>query len=276
MRSNNVGVMLTGHGGDTVLFASPGLIPTHLADSLFDGNLFVAFREVGRWKRGCSERGSYSYWMLRCFLEPAINHLRGRQIRGADRLVVPSWITRQYATAMDLVQRGARGLAYRCRAPGHQALWDDIWVTALAMATVPQQSLAYEFRHPLLYRPLVEFMCGIPWDQKLSPRSDRFLQRRALKGVLPEPVRLRTTKVVGSAALVEGLRRSRDWLAYLCDSPLMAERGIADAVEWKQAVQRASVGQTHGDKAFLAGVAVESWLKQLKEHQCSKNCRSVP
>jgi len=131
------------------------------------------------------------------------------------------------------------------------------------MAGAPASLLTHEVRSPLLYRPLVEFMYSIPWGQKLRPRCDRYLQRRALKGVLPEAVRRRGTKASGSAALIEGLRRSKDWIPYLCDTPLMAEAGIADADEWRRSVRQAAVGQTHGDCYFLAGVAVETWLRGL-------------
>jgi asparagine synthase (glutamine-hydrolysing) len=132
------------------------------------------------------------------------------------------------------------------------------------MSTAPVTPNSYEVRFPLLYRPLVEFMSAIPWEQKMRPRCDRYLQRRALKGVLPEVVRRRASKARGTWSLVEGLRRSKEWVQYLCDSPLMAEHGLADAEEWRQAVRQAAVGQTHGDMYFMAGVAVEAWLKGLK------------
>ncbi|HWT07028.1 MAG TPA: asparagine synthase-related protein [Xanthomonadales bacterium] len=136
---------------------------------------------------------------------------------------------------------------------------------SIATALIPRRRKVYEQRHPLLYRPLVEFMAGVPWEQKLRPRCDRYLQRRALEGVLPELIRRRATKGNGNPAIVEGLRRSRDWIAYLCDDPQLAQRGIVDRERWRTVVRQASVGQTHDDKNFLAAVAVEVWLKQLRE-----------
>jgi hypothetical protein len=91
------------------------------------------------------------------------------------------------------------------------------------------------------------------------------LQRRALKGILPESVRQRMCKGNGNPAIVEGLRRSRDWRDYLCDSPMLAEHGIVDAEEWRRAVRQASVGHTRDDKFFLAAIGVEAWLKQLAQ-----------
>jgi asparagine synthase (glutamine-hydrolysing) len=269
--SHGAAVMLTGHGGDTVLCASPGSIPTHLADPLFDGHPIDAVRAVMSWKNGSPERRSCSYWMLRALVEPTIDHLRARPFRRTEQqLLLPAWVKSDYASEMHLERRARHRLALPCRQPGRQALWDGLWFCGLATANVPQRRMTFESRNPLMYRPLVEFMCGVPWEQKLRPRCDRYLQRRALKGVLPELIRRRASKASGTAALVEGLRRSSDWLAYLCDSPMMAERGIVDADQWRHAVRQASVGQTHGDKFFLAGVAVETWLKQLSGYRARK------
>jgi asparagine synthetase B (glutamine-hydrolysing) len=266
LASQGVAVMLSGHGGDAVLCARGGSVPVHLADALFDGDAIGAFRAMVDWKNTAKDVRSYSYWLLRTLVEPTVDHLRGNRIRSSSRgLRVPAWIKRDYASQMNLRQRARRHISWRCREPGRQALSDNLWLLALVTATNPQRRMGFEIRHPLMYRPLVEFMCGIPWEQKLRPRCDRYLQRRALKNILPEEIRWRATKGNASAALVEGLRRSQDWLDYLCDSPKLAERGIVDAEEWRQAVRRASVGQVPDQKLFLAAIAVEVWLKQLSE-----------
>ena len=275
LSSHGAGVMLTGHAGDAVLCASPGAFPSHLADPLFDGNPLAAFRAMTTWKNGSREGRSYSYWTMRTIVEPAVDHLRGKRFRSGDRLPLPPWLERDYAATTDLEARARRPAAPRCRQPGRQAFWHDLWLLSLSTATTPQRRMTYEVRNPLLYRPLVEFMCGIPWEQKLRPRCDRYLQRRALKGVIPEIVRRRASKGNGNPSLIEGLRRSRDWPAYLCDTPLMAERGIVDAGRWRHAVQQAGVGQTYQDKFFIAAVAVETWLKQLAAHR-ARTAYDVP
>jgi len=268
LASRGITIMLNGHGGDTVLGASTGAVPAHLADPLFDGKPITALRAVRHWKEDSQEQRSYFYWVVRTLLQPALDHLRARQVRGADRRSpVCPWIKRAYATEMRLEQRARQRLTPRCDHPGRQSLWNSLWTMSLAMNAALQRRTSFELRAPLLYRPLVEFMSGIPWEQKLQPRCDRYLQRRALKGVLPEIVRRRASKASGNPAIVEGLRRSRDWVAFLCDSPVMAEREIVDADQWRQAVRQASVGQTHGDRYFLACVVVEAWLKQLREYR---------
>lgn len=276
LTSHGVTAMLTGHAGDAVLAAWPGPIPTHLSDPLFSGRPLAALRAVAAWKAGSTEPRSWSYWILRAVLAPALSHLRGRQVRTAPRLPLSPWVSPGWAKEMRLSDRAGRSVAPRCRHPGRQMLWDTLWSDSLSMATQSVRPVNYETRFPLLYRPLVEFMSAIPWEQKVRPRCDRYLQRRALKGILPEAVRRRASKARGTWPLVEGLRRSKDWVPYLCDSPMMAELGLADAEKWRRAVRQATVGQTHGDMFFMAGVAVEAWLKGLKSWTADAAAAAAP
>lgn len=272
--ANGVSTMLTGHGGDTVLCGSPGSLPSHLADPVFALKFDIAFRGMANWRNGRSDRRSYSYWILRTLVGPTLDHLLGRRAHvPLSRNRLPPWINRDYANEMRLARRARTRLAPPCREPGRQTFAEAVWAQAMSMAVVPRHRMGFELRNPLMYRPLVEFMSGIPWDQKLRPRSDRYLQRRALKGVLPEKIRRRATKGNGNPPLVEGLRQSKDWVAYLCDNPLMAERGIVDASEWRKSVQLATVGRTHDDMLFLTAVAIEAWLKQLNEHRRQASAR---
>src|SRR6202011_2848592 len=167
------------------------------------------------------ERRSLTYWFSRALARPAFAHLRGEQVQGADAARLPPWFARDYAAAMQLERRARRRLATRCPQPGRQTTWDAVWASAFASLGVQQRRASFDFRYPLMYRPLVEFMYAVPWEQKLRPRCDRYLQRRALAGILPEVVRRRASKGSGNPSMVEGLRRSRDWFGYLCDTPLI-------------------------------------------------------
>jgi asparagine synthase (glutamine-hydrolysing) len=267
MRSHGVSALLTGDGGDTVLGAAPGTIPVHLADALFDGDPLSALRAVAGWKKRAHEQRSSTYWLLRALAAPSLAHVRGVRVRGSERLRLPPWLASEYAERTGLERRLLRRVAPRCRQPGRQATSDGLWFCGLATSAASRRRRTYDFRAPLLYRPLVEFMVAIPWEQKLRPRCDRFLQRRALAGILPELVRRRAGKAVGTAAFVEGLRRSRDWFGYLTDESALAERGMVVADRWRTAVRQAAVGHTGGDRSFLAAVALEAWFERLAVHR---------
>ena len=266
LREHGGRVMLTGHGGDAVLCASPGHVPRHLADPLFAGHPLQALRALAAWRRGTKTGRSHIHWLLHGLAAPALRHLRRRRLLAVDlRRPLPPWLRPDYTDAMDLQRRVQRQLAPRARLPGLQTLWHDLWLLSLANAMVPRTALGFEVRNPLLSLPLVQFMAAVPWEQKLRPDCDRYLQRRAQRGVLPESVRTRTDKGNGNPLLVEGLRRSRDWIPYLCDDPLIARHGIVDADAWRNGVLQASVGQTHDDKFLLAAIALEVWLRQREE-----------
>jgi hypothetical protein len=113
-------------------------------------------------------------------------------------------------------------------------------------------------------------MWAIPWSQKQLPRCDRYLQRRALKGLVDDDIRTRIGYGSGSRLFVEGLQRSKQWQDYLCDSPKLAERGLIDAAKWQLAIQQACVGQTHAEPLLLRAMSVEIWLKQLAQFRPSR------
>lgn len=268
--SHGVEAVLSGFGGDAVLGAFQGPIPVHLADGLFQGHPLAALRAAAEWRRESNERRSRSYWLMRCLLEPSIRHWRGRAIASAPPLPLQAWIEPGYARRMQLSERRRHRLAPRCRSPGRQQLADSLWVAALQWATARQRRRRHRVHSPLMYRPLVEFMAAVPWEQKLRPKCDRFLQRRALRGILPEAIRRRAGKGVGSPPLIEGLARAPDWVDSLTEASRLAACGIADPGRWRLAVRQAALGQTHGDQFFLAGVAVEVWLRQLEDYRRSR------
>lgn len=264
LRAHGVDVMLNGHAGDVVLCASPGLVPTHLADHLFDGRPLTALRAVAEWGRGARERRPYAHWLLLGLVAPAIDHLRGRSFRNPDVDRFPTWVQHEYRRTMRIEARRWRRVERTCRQPGRQTLSRDLWMMATSIATIPRNRFGHELRNPLLHRPLVAFMSAIPWEQKIRPRCDRWLQRRALKGILPEAVRVRGSKGAGTPAVVEGLRRSPEWQAYLCDDSELVRRGIVAADDWRTAVRQAAVGHTQDDKTFFAAIAIEVWLRQWR------------
>ena len=73
LRSHGARVMLSGQAGDTVLCASPGEVPEHLADSLFEGDPAGALRALREWKRGARDGRSQSHWLLRGLAQPAVD-----------------------------------------------------------------------------------------------------------------------------------------------------------------------------------------------------------
>jgi hypothetical protein len=120
----------------------------------------------------------------------------------------------------------------------------------------------WRLRLPLLYRPLVEFMLAIPWSQKIAPRQDRVLQRRSLRGAVPEMIRVRTDKRGPTASLVLGFAQGWQGAARLGAAKNLEERGIVQGSILAGHLERLRHGVIEDQMHFLfATIALEAWLE---------------
>jgi asparagine synthase (glutamine-hydrolysing) len=264
LRAHGVDVLLSGFGGDQVLFGETNY-PIHVADHVRRLRLISAVREIAQWGPTASER-SLTHGVLTTAAIPTLSYLRGRVIRYHHDRAIPqrcSWV------CPDLLQRtgvgdGAVGAPTpRMPTVRGQAYYEHLWrMACTAGRTWAQNTTACRWRHPLLYRPLVEFMYSLPWQQQVTSGQDRLLQRRALAGILPEQTRTRRTKSGPDQAMYEGLRTNRDMYQLLTARPLIAQRGYVDETAWRTAVRTAQFGYVRSAPAFEAAVSLEIWLRQ--------------
>ena len=260
---NGVAAVLTGQGGDLVFYGA-GTEPYYLADLARGLEFGRLWSQLRRWQSADRRKRSLLHWAVNYVLQPLCGAMRQPPRRAGWRPDTSPWINMDYARRMALDERGGRLL------PSEYATIDQRWCfdalvrlcgRAANLNQVPQH---FEFRHPLLYRPLVEFMLALPPDQKFDPRGDRFLQRRALEGILPEPLRQRREKTIFDQPFYEGLRNGKAWISALTSAPRVVERGIVDREQWPEAVARARLGHTHSLAQFQAIATLEIWLQQLE------------
>jgi asparagine synthase (glutamine-hydrolysing) len=258
--SNGVQVVLSGHGGDQI-FCGDSAKPYYLADFLpFQlSQLFSALRD---WQASSRDKRSLMYLLLKNVIRPFLCYWARRSLSSPDATIPPSWIHPTYLRAMRLNKRSAYQVAPRCRSVGQQYFTEMIWKTGFTAGDECTQP--FEFRYPLLYRPLMEFMFGIPWEQKLHPNQDRYLQRRALKGILPEEVRQRSDKAGPAEAEFEGLRNGSPWTECFFSRPRVVEAGYVDARLWHEAVNQVRFGRIVSMRHFVATATMEVWLRQLE------------
>lgn len=267
-RENDVKVILSGFGGDQILFASPR--PIYLSDLLKRGQVTRTLRELRAWQTGARQRRPMMHFFFRDVLEPIVSYHLNRSIdhKPIGPFPVP-WLSKPWLDRLG-IDKTYRLLTPTPKLPsiGDQFFYERLWqVFAFAGQRWTQLTTAFEVRHPLLYRPLVEFMHALPWEQKIRPGYDRLLQRRALSGVLPEAVRTRRDKAGADESFFEGLRRSKEWASLLTDRPLIVEHGYADGRLWNDAVRLAQLGivQRGGIPSFLSAAELELWLRQLEQ-----------
>jgi asparagine synthase (glutamine-hydrolysing) len=124
-----------------------------------------------------------------------------------------------------------------------------------------QEFNARDVTYPCLHRPLVEFLCAIPFTQRLRRSESRSLQRRSLTGILPESVRARRGKADLSEAVIRGLRGRREtWEPLLADSCADRARYI-DAKEALSVLRRVSAGMWGKTPQPFRALSVELWLR---------------
>jgi asparagine synthase (glutamine-hydrolysing) len=248
--------VLTGSGGDVVLGTYLGSYPTFLTDPLFAGALGETWRQLRAWRRDCVVKRSLRHWAMGGLVRPSLLHLRGQ--RQDTRPVLPP---PDYMLADDAGASASTPILPRCRSPWLQMIAELLQMSAMGIAASRGVGHAFNLRTPLLYLPLVKFLLTLPVDYLYRSKADRYIQRIALKGILPEKVRRRAGKTSGSWSLIEGLRRSDEWSDFLCDRSLLADMGLIDLPKWRQAVAMARHGNTQGDMYLMATASAEAWLR---------------
>lgn len=259
---HHVDVVLTGMGGDAVLLGD-GPEPFYLADLLRRLRFYRLWKDLKSWAKVTSIRRSLTFWFMRCAAKPLIRHFQSEMLEH-DPVSMP-WLSSQFSDNIKSHDCARRSYVPRLSSVGDSWFFEGILRCANVVSKrCHERQVDCDFRHPLLYRPLIEYMYSVPWTSKLHPGGDRLLQRLALVGVLPESTLRRRDKIGPDQAFYAGLESSVEWYSRLTQHPLIAERGYVDAARWQQTVHRARLGRTTGIKYFLATACLEIWLQQLE------------
>jgi asparagine synthase (glutamine-hydrolysing) len=264
--AKGVAAVLTGQGGDFVLFGL-GTEPYYLADLIRTFEPGRLYSELAKWQSADRQKRSILFWLANYGVGPLIAYMRSPKRRPGRRPTMSPWIDARYARKMTLEERVGLTSPGDYRSVEYCWFIDTLSKICGRIANLNQFPTAFEFRHPLLHRPLVEFMLALPSSQKFDPRTNRFLQRRALKSILPEAVRLRNEKTTFDQPFYEGLRKGKEWTSLLTVAPRVAERGIVDGARWIEAVKQARLGRTHSLAQFQAIATLEIWLRQMENRK---------
>jgi asparagine synthase (glutamine-hydrolysing) len=249
-------VLLSGVGGDE-MFCSTNVPIPGLADLLVQGRLRELHRELAVWSRAMKESyvgllwrsldaaiaaGRWSFKPLHrgasghSWLHPRLRAYAARPHRALfiDRHVLPSQLDHieGYRGALNAIQDGSR------------QEYDARYVT-----------------YPCLHRPLVEFLYGVPFSQKLRCGESRSLQRRALRNTLPAAVLRRRGKAQTTEGFLRGLLESGDFCEALLTRSLGEARGYVDAARVRQVIRRCSNGLLGHEVMPIGALALESWLR---------------
>lgn len=190
-REKSIAVVLTGIGGDD--WMGTGFPP--FADLLRSGNLLALIRELRKDAEG--------HGLMRNFKELLAVVLPNRVRRAYTwtfrRDGVPPWIDVGFARRVDL--------ADRLRDPSPTGPFTsyaqrDIFLSlrsgecSLACELVDRSAarMGLENRHPFNDRRLIEFALSLPQSQRQRDSQIKFILRHAMRDLLPDLVRERSTK----------------------------------------------------------------------------------
>jgi len=263
--SHGVRAVLSGLGGDQVFLGSHPL-PVYLADHLRSLRIRRLVDGLMGWRVRAPARRSLAYWLMACAIRPTIRRFLGEHLWQAEgESEFSPWIRPEFARRYRLVDRQLPPRLLEWPSAGAQSFGEPVISACRLAGNRNHLARSFEFRHPLLYRPLVEFMYAVPWERKAGARMDRILQRRALRGILPEAIRTRVRKKGIDQTLYEGLRQYRIWVDLATDRSRLVERGMVDGPAWLEAVGLARFGRVHHSSQFMAALTLEVWFRRLEE-----------
>lgn len=254
-RSRGARVLLTGHGGDDLLWGSR----LAYADRLRRGDLRAVLEVV----RSAAAHGQAGRWVLYHHLvqpllskraDRALRRLAGRQPEPG----LPDWIDPGFARRTGLAGRIQEVPPRRFPEAARQALYDHFrqtpWDRSSFWYGQHAADFGIEVRHPFLDRRLIEYLFSIPPAQLFRVEPSKRLLRQAMAGLLPEAVRLRKGKTHLSAFL--GLSLAGAGIEQMLAAPVAADLGILDRERLLDAWRRSP-------ERLWNPIALEIWLREL-------------
>jgi asparagine synthetase B (glutamine-hydrolysing) len=253
-------VLLTGVGGDQLFMGNM----LYLADWLVSGRSLSAIRHMAN----LAALGRVSFWHLafRNAVLPLLPQLlHAKLVHDQHGDPSASWLLRRTLRTYGLSVRATTASAYGGR-------WGHKYHFAIASVISQLECSTHgsisgdqlDVRHPMLYRPLVEFALKLPPEQRARPHAHRWILRESMRGILPERVRTRVGKSGTVDFLTWSLGVNRKRLEFLLQRPVLADLGLLDAVKLREAFTAAADGSIGGRRMYgplFETIAAEIWLQ---------------
>ncbi|MFW2438265.1 MAG: asparagine synthase-related protein, partial [Arenicellales bacterium] len=160
LRDDAADVLLTGALGD-VIFDYSGITPAFLADPLARGAILSAYRLARDWAAARDDMRAWSHYLLQIGWPIAWRHLRGRSVLDYQKDHIPAWVSLNLIDRCKPAYAEPDQIAPRVVEPGRQHLWESVYDLASHENCALFRRLSADIRHPLYYRPLVEFLLGL-------------------------------------------------------------------------------------------------------------------
>lgn len=231
-----VKIAFSGQGGDDVV----GHSNTIISDYLRMGHWLTAFRESSV----LAEARQTSFW--RILLHYGLRPLSQRPIQADWVRAAPRLGNRFEHVPMPSLQKQTAALF------NHARYGQDV--------VAPQYHL--KFRYPFLDVRLVDFLWRIPQVQKIKGGVKKRILREALKGTMPERIRVRPDKTMHLPLIFKGLQREWPDIAPHFQQSRLAQWGLIDHDGFLQSLERLRQGWFDANSPVLIALVMELWLWQ--------------
>lgn len=267
MRNASCRVLLNGVGGDE-LFGSDSAACPELADLLIQGDLVGMLSQARR----SSQQSGTPLWhtVLTWGIGPFLNRDVPLDKSQLGALVMPAWrrslkrhgykLGLRLEPNISLPSRRARAFSVRTIR------------SVFSMGTfyaVPGLFIT----HPFAHQRLIDFSLSLPMDQITRPGLNRYLMRRALRGILPERTRTRLSKAGPDEALCRALAQERDVIGRPSDF-LVCQNGYVCEQALSETIRQALLGRVENGGLLLQVFSCERWLRSLSTIEtCRRRAR---
>lgn len=261
MEADNARVLLSGLGGDQVLWSTAEAAP-ELTDLVVQRQPLRLHRQLKVWSQVLKQPylvvlGQETVVPL---LPASLRSVLQRQLRPAP------WLSREFIKAGRIKERlllPRDPFGFRLPSSRRQSSMIQFIVSSIAEGECWEQSTG-DKTYPFLDRPLVEFLMSIPFEQKLRPHETRSLMRRALKDLLPEKVLQRRSKGIVGETFCRGLAEQWASLEPMLADARVCSRGYVEAKSFRWALDLARHGRKLETSTLLKTIALEIWLRSLE------------
>ncbi len=256
-----VKVLLDGQGADELLAGYPGYFSSYWASLMQQSRWAELHREISAYRRVHGVSLTRMALRLARFYAPPrlsafIDRSRHEKALGLNRDFLRQYHGRRHASSRQYD-----------RDPFHNHLYD--W---LARDNLPQllryedrnaMAFSIEARVPFLDHRLVEYVFSLPANQKINAGLTKAVFRRALRHVIPEPIRRRRDKIGFVTPEKIWLQEAQDWRRELLASPSFRARGYFDVPQILAALQPQHTGQHHLKANVWRWLNLELWFRKM-------------
>lgn len=256
-------VLLSGEGGDQMIGSSDDPAP-ELCDLLVRLRFLTLHKRLRVWSD--TLKRSYLWLLWQRTIIPTLPY--SLQFRAGEPIGhIPPWFDANFVARARLKERMLPSVDGReFRSPSARDQYAGfVSIVNHISSGYRRQRLKAEIRYPFLYRPLVEFLQAIPFEQRVRPGETRSLMRRSLTTVLPDRILKRRSKGNPHEGICRAVVREQRFLRLLFKDARVSAYGYVDPIILFEALELASHGLKVSLVALLKTMSLELWLRTLEQ-----------